>query len=805
MQQKEYEFDNTYKQNRRRTPMGMGRGPGEKAKDLVGTWKKLFGYCRKYAAVFVIALICSALGTVLTLAGPDKLSDMTDTITDGIAPDTERLESLFVAISENSRIQMQSLAEAMTANISDSQALQEKAGQIMASPDISDADKLAFTDMMQNMAADPVSAQEELPDLPKSVSEILFPEINFNGVIVSTADQVQTMKKLRALNDADDSEKQAIFQELPAAVQDSLYSDAEIDGVTVTADEQREIAELFSGIRLNADNTGDFESVLDATDKLPDSVYSLIKPEIDMGEVTKIGLILVVFYVISYILSAAQGWILATITQRVSRQLRSDISQKIGRLPMWFYNRTTTGDVLSRVTNDVDMIGQSLNQSFGNLITSVILFFGSLLMMLLTDGWMTLTAVGSSILGFVLMFAIMGRSQKYFSRQQQHLGEINGHIEEIYAGHTVVKAYNGEEAAQRTFDRMNDELRESGFRAQSLAGMMMPIMMFIGNLGYVAVCVVGGALALNGKIGFGVIVAFMMYVRYFTQPLQQIAQAVQSLQSAAAAGERVFDFLEAEEMEDESGKIAVLDNIRGEVEFDHVKFGYEDSGSTLIHDFSAKAESGQKIAIVGPTGAGKTTMINLLMRFHEIQGGEIRIDGISTGQLTREAVHSCFCMVLQDTWIFEGTLRENLAYCTENVSDEKIGQACKAVGLDHFIRSLPQGYDTVLSDQLNLSQGQKQQLTIARAMIADKPMLILDEATSSVDTRTEQKIQSAMDQLMKDRTSFVIAHRLSTIKNADLILVMKNGDIIESGTHEELLLKNGSYAELYNSQFEQAS
>jgi ATP-binding cassette subfamily B protein len=417
---------------------------------------------------------------------------------------------------------------------------------------------------------------------------------------------------------------------------------------------------------------------------------------------------------------------------------------------------------------------------------------------------MTLAAVLSSLLGFGIIFVIMGRSQKYFTRQQQCLGKINGHIEEMYAGHTVVKAYNDEEESGRIFDEMNHNLYESGFKAQCLAGIMQPLMGFIGNLGYVAVCVVGGALVLNGKTTFGVIVAFMMYVRYFTQPLSQIAQAMQSLQSAAAAGERVFEFLEAEELSDESGKTAALENVSGNVEFEHVKFGYNEE-KVIIHDFSAKAKAGQKIAIVGPTGAGKTTLVNLLMRFYELQDGDIKIDGVSTKDMKREDVHSQFCMVLQDTWLFEGTVRENLVYCKENVSDEKITQACRAVGLDHYIRTLPKGYDTVLNDQVNLSQGQKQQLTIARAMIADKPMLILDEATSSVDTRTEQQIQNAMDMLMENRTSFVIAHRLSTIKNADLILVLKDGDIIESGTHDELLEKNGFYAELYNSQFEQAS
>lgn len=617
MEQNEYKMGQI-KQNRpvARGPMGgRSMGGGEKPKDFIGTWKKLLGYCRKYLAIIVVAIICATVGTVCTLAGPDKLSDMTDAITDGIAPGTS----------------------------------------------------------------------------------------------------------------------------------------------------------------------------------------------INMDKVMNIGLLLVCLYALSYVLSAVQGWIMATVTQRVSQSLRSDISHKINRLPMWFYNRTTTGDVLSRVTNDVDMIGQSLNQSIGNLISALILFLGSLVMMLKTNGLMTLTAVGASLIGFVIMFTIMGKSQKYFARQQKHLGEINGHIEEIYAGHTVVKAYNGEKEAQKTFDDMNAKLRDSGFKAQCLSGLMMPIMTFIGNLGYVAVCVVGGAMALNGKISFGVIVAFMMYVRYFTQPLAQIAQAVQSLQSAGAAGERVFEFLEAEEMEDEAGKLDKLDSVKGEVTFEHVKFGYEDSDRVIIHDFSAKAEPGQKIAIVGPTGAGKSTLVNLLMRFHEVQDGTICIDGVPTKELKREAVHEQFCMVLQDTWLFEGTVRENLIYCTPDASEEKMKEACKAVGLDHFIHTLPQGYDTVLNDQVNLSQGQKQQLTIARAMIADKPMLILDEATSSVDTRTELQIQNAMDKLMENRTSFVIAHRLSTIKDADLILVLKDGDIIESGNHQELMQKGGFYAELYNSQFDQAS
>ena len=525
---------------------------------------------------------------------------------------------------------------------------------------------------------------------------------------------------------------------------------------------------------------------------------------IDMEEVSRIGFLLVTLYVCGAVLNFTQHFIMTTISQRVSRRMRSQICVKINRLPMSFYGRTSNGDILSRVTNDVDMISQSLNQSVGMLVSAITLFAGSLIMMLVTNVIMAVTAVAAVFLGFLLMSLITGHSQKYFSRQQRHLGELNGQIEEIYSGHTVVKAYNGEEEAGKKFEEMNGKLKQSAFRAQCLAGMMQPLMIVIGNLGYVAVCVMGAVLTMNHQIGFEVIVAFMMYVRFFTQPLSQIAQAVQSLQSGVAAGERVFEFLEAEEMQEESGKNAHLDRVRGEVEFDHVKFGYTDD-KVIIHDFSAHALPGQKIAIVGPTGAGKTTLVNLLMRFYELQGGEIRIDGVPTSALRREEVHSQFCMVLQDTWLFEGTIRENLVYCTPEVPEGRMEEACRAVGLDHFIHTLPRGYDTPLNDQLNLSQGQKQQLTIARAMIADKPMLILDEATSSVDTRTEQQIQSAMDALMKGRTSFVIAHRLSTIKNADLILVLKDGDVIESGTHQELLDRNGFYAGLYNSQFEQSA
>lgn len=542
----------------------------------------------------------------------------------------------------------------------------------------------------------------------------------------------------------------------------------------------------------------------DKLSELTDIVTVGIVTGVDMTAVKNIGLTLVFFYGLSALLTLTQGFVMATLTQRISKSLRRDLSHKINDLPMAYFDNNTTGDILSRVTNDIDTIAQSLNQSISTIVTAVTMLLGSLFMMLKTNFIMTLTAVVATAIGFVLMMLIMSHSQKFFSRQQNDLGKINGHIEEMYANQMIVKVYNGEADARATFDQVNEDLRDSGFRAQSLSGLMMPLMGFIGNFGYVAVSIVGAMLAMNGHISFGVIVAFIMYVRYFTQPLSQLAQAAQSLQSTAAAGERVFEMLESQEMADESHKTERLTSIKGDVTFDHVAFAYPGSDKMVIHDFSAQAHAGEKIAIVGPTGAGKTTMINLLMRFYDIASGDIKIDGISTSDLKREEVRSQFSMVLQDTWIFNGTVRENLIYSVEGVTEDQMVEAAQAVGLDHFIRTLPQGYDTVLNDQVSLSEGQMQQITIARAMIADRPMLILDEATSSVDTRTELAIQKAMDQLMEGRTSFIIAHRLSTIKNADLILVMKDGDIIESGTHADLLDQGAFYAQLYNSQFEVA-
>lgn len=543
----------------------------------------------------------------------------------------------------------------------------------------------------------------------------------------------------------------------------------------------------------------------DQLSELTDLITAGIATSIDLDAVASIGFFLIFIYALSAVLSLGQGLIMSMVTQKVSKSLRKDLSHKMNRLPISYYNNSTTGDILSRVTNDVDTIGQALNQSVGTLVTAIALFVGSMIMMFKTNVIMTFTAIAATIIGFGLMAIIMKKSQKYFQSQQEYLGKINGHVEEVYTGHTVVKAYNGEAQMRGTFDSLNQSLKQSAFKAQFLSGLMMPLMTFIGNLGYVAVCVVGAVLAINGSISFGVIVAFIMYVRFFTQPLAQMAQAAQNLQAASAASKRVFEFLDAEEMDNEEHKQTKLAAADGHVTFEHVQFAYEGTDKLVIKDFSAEVHPGQKIAIVGPTGAGKTTLINLLIRFNELTGGEIYIDGSPVSRLTRENIHDLFCMVLQDTWMFEGTVRENLVYNKTGVTDAEIEAACRSVGLHHFIQTLSNGYDTVLNDKVNLSAGQKQQLTIARAMLKDAPMLILDEATSSVDTRTELLIQQAMDQLMEGRTSFVIAHRLSTIKNADVILVLKDGDILESGSHSELLAKNGFYADLYNSQFEQAS
>ena len=541
-----------------------------------------------------------------------------------------------------------------------------------------------------------------------------------------------------------------------------------------------------------------------APDKLADLTNNIsdgLQTGIDMDLIIKSILIILAIYISANLVTCAASYIMITVMQKLAWSMRTSISQKINKLPLKFFDKVTVGDVLSRITNDVDTISSALNSSITTLVQAVVQFVGVTIIMFATSGRLALTAIGSSILGFVLMFFIVSRSRKYFRQQQQNLGDMNGHVEEMYSGHNIVRAYGATAQSKKEFDRINDNLYNSAWKSQFFSGMLMPLMGFVGNLGYVAVCIVGATLTMSGAIRFGTVIAFISYVKLFTNPLSQISQAVSSLMSAGAAGERVFGFLAEEEMPDDSGCTAHIDHVRGKVEFENVRFGY-DEDKPIIHDFSADIEPGQKVAIVGYTGAGKTTMVNLLMRFYELWSGQIKIDGVPVSEMRRSDVHAMFGMVLQDTWLFDGTYRENIAYGKPGVTDEQVEAACKLVGLDHYIKTLPKGYDTELNDRSSLSAGQRQLLTIARAMVENAPMIILDEATSSVDTRTEVLVQKAMDRLARGRTSFVIAHRLSTIRDADLILVMDKGDIVESGTHEQLLEKGGLYRELYTSQFE---
>ena len=617
---------------------------------------------------------------------------------------------------------------------------------------------------------------------------------------LSKEEQIEVVQIINALTQETEKEKALnLFLQLPDKVLENLIEDIQVDGKTITAKEQVAVIKLAKEMG----NESGTEKALQLIDKLPKSVYNLIKPSINMDKIKELAIFMATLYLISSLFNYIQSYALTTVSNRFANSLRDKISKKINKLPLKYFDNHETGDVLSRVTNDVDTVAQNLNNSLATLVSSITLFIGSLLMMFITNWIMAITAILSSIVGFGLMFAILNKSQKYFNARQVELGNMNGYIEEMYSGHNVVKAYNGIEKSIAEFQELNNKLYTANRKSQFLSGLMHPIMGFIGNFGYVMVCIVGALLTMNGSISFGVIIAFMIYVRLFTNPLSQIAQAMSSLQSTAAASERVFEFLDEKEMSDQKNITRNLkrSKVKGEIEFKNVKFGY-DQGRTIIKDFSVKVKPGQKIAIVGPTGAGKTTMVNLLMKFYEINNGQILIDKIPTSDLTRENIHDLFIMVLQDTWLFEGTIRDNIKFNKEHVSDREIWEALRVVGVDHFVKTLPGGLDYVIGDNDTISQGQKQLLTIARGMIEDAPFLILDEATSNVDTRTEELVQKAMDKLTEGRTSFIIAHRLSTIKNADLILVMKDGNIIEQGNHDELMSKGGFYKDLYNSQFE---
>ena len=592
---------------------------------------------------------------------------------------------------------------------------------------------------------------------------------------------------------------QTIGMNMASGQPEENWTEVKIGNATLTPADQRAIVETMSGLSEESSQEEKYAAYL----QMPETVLRELEPQMNLDAIRDLSIILIAMYLASATCELFEGFLMADASNKFAQDLRSRISRKINRLPLGYFDKNQTGDVLSRITNDVDTVAASMSQSLSTLISETALLIGAVVMMLITDVTMAVTAIAASLIGMAAMALILKNSQKYFSMRQRELGKLNSHIEETYSGLLVVKAYNGKRDADKKFDRLNKAVYVANQKSQFLSGIMHPVMAFVGNLGYVAVCIVGALLAMNGKISFGVIVAFIAYVRLFTSPLSRIAQSMSSLQSAAAASERVFEFIDEAEMVDQQSASAKVDKkkIGGDIVFDHVRFGYDESKKIVIKDFCAEAKAGQKVAIVGPTGAGKTTMVNLLMKFYDIKDGDIRIDGISTKEMTRETVHSLFTMVLQDTWMFDGTLRENIAYNRKNVSDKKIMDICDTVGLSHFVKTLPNGLDTDLSENDSISAGQKQLLTIARGMVEDAPFLILDEATSNVDTRTEELVQSAMDKLMEGRTSFIIAHRLSTIRNADLILVMNEGDIIESGNHNELMKKGGFYAELYNSQF----
>ena len=575
------------------------------------------------------------------------------------------------------------------------------------------------------------------------------------------------------------------------------YSDIEIDGYIVKVSEQVVLLEALKDYDKNTNPQEIYKNI----EKLPKSIQEIIKPVMNFDSINKFVIILASLYLISGLFNYIQQLIFVNVSNDFALDLRKRISIKINKLPLKYFDQHQTGDVLSRVTNDVDTVSTSMNDTFSSLVSSIILLLGTILMMFITNWLMAITALFSSLIGFIFMFKILSRTQKYFEARQKELGNLNGHIEEVYSGLIVVKSYNAKDEVGKKFNKLNDRVKEANFKSQFLSGLMMPLMHFIGNFGYVAVCIVGAILVKNNYITFGVIVAFITYVRLFMSPLSQIGQAMNSVQSTVAASERIFEFIDEEEMSSQKDLKKELKTAKGNIEFKNVSFTYSGNKKPTIESFSAKAKSGQKIAIVGPTGAGKTTMVNLLMKFYEINSGDILIDGVSINELTRENVHDLFTMVLQDTWLFNGTIMENIIFNKETISDEEVKRVCKIIGLDHFIKTLPEGYQTVIKDNESVSSGQRQLLTIARGMIEDSPFLILDEATSNVDTRTEELVQSAMDKLTEGRTSFIIAHRLSTIKNADLILVMKDGNIIEQGTHNNLMKENGFYAELYNSQF----
>lgn len=775
-----------------RNSHSRGHGPmrvSEKPKDFMGSIKKLMKSLSSFKILIFIALVLAALSSILSLIAPNKLSDLTDEITKGITINTSN---------------MKELEEDLTKNISDignilGINLDEKMIYRVNSSGISSEDKIKFNDILKSIGSNQELILKYFSELPDSVLDIIIGDSTYNDIYISKEDKITT---IRAFSDIDvDNKKFNGISSFPDSMKKALFPDTVIDGIEISTDDKVEFITLMAG-----SDSSSVNEMYKVMENLPISVQKVIGPKMNMDKIKSIAILLACLYIISAIFSYVEGLSMIKVANGYAKKLRSSISEKINKLPLKFFDHNLSGDILSRVTNDVDTIAQSLNNSLSTLVSSITLFIGSIIMMFVTNYIMAITAIVSSLIGFILMFIILNKSQRYFTARQRELGKLNGYIEEVYSGLNVVRSCNAKDETINEFDKLNDKLYDCNRKSQFLSGLMQPIMGFIGNFSYVAVCIVGALLVSKSVISFGVIVAFIMYVRLFTNPLSQIAQAMTSMQSTAAASERVFGLLEEVEMDSENDITKKLDKhkVKGNIEFKNVKFGY-DKDKIIINDFTAKVKAGEKIAIVGPTGAGKTTMVNLLMKFYDINDGDILIDGTSIKELKRDNIHSLFTMVLQDTWLFNGTVKENIIYNQKNVSNKKVEEVCKVVGVDHFIKTLPNGYDSIISDNDSVSSGQRQLLTIARGMISDSPFLILDEATSNVDTRTEELVQKAMDKLMENKTSFIIAHRLSTIKNADLILVMKDGNIIEQGNHNELMKKNGFYANLYNSQFEKTN